>query len=212
MQNFCASYQDTVGEQYNKLDAVPEEMQTKPLAFGAQSSVGPDKLKEIQNEMAKRFKTDQAVRTDLRRQTEMQSVDVDNAAYITKLVKEFGWIDVDRFGNEASNIAFLIVQHSGQLPLMLAALPEIEKDFKAEKLKDAQPYALLYDRVKIDTCQKQRYGSQIGEEEDGTPFVFPLEDRANVDKLRKEIGMPPLAQYLLFFEMRAGKKAKFADE
>jgi len=95
---------------------------------------------------------------------------------------------------------------------MLAALPEIEKDMKAGKMNDGQTYALLYDRTKIFSGQKQRYGTQISTADDGTPIVDPLEDRKNVDQLRKEIGMPPLAEYLLSFEKSAGKKAKFADD
>jgi len=203
---------DKGAKNYKKLDHVPEEMQLKPLEFGPTKNIAPAKIKEVQDELAKRLKTDQAVRTDPNRQNEMQSIDVDNTKYLTSLVKEFGWIDVGRYGNDASLTAFLIVQHSGKLPLMLAALPEIEKDMKAGKMNDGQQYALLYDRTKIFFGQKQRYGTQISTADDGTPIVDPLEDRKNVDQLRKEIGMPPLAEYLLSFEKSAGKKAIFADD
>jgi hypothetical protein len=203
---------DNETKRYKKLDKIPDEVQLKPLAIGLPSSIAPTKLKEIQDELAKRVKTDQAVRTDPARQNEMQKVDAENTDYVTKLVKEFGWIGASRFGQEASNTAFLIVQHSGKLPLMLAALPEIEKDLKAKKLADGQAYALLYDRVQIYTGQKQRYGTQIGSTADGSPCVFPLEDRANVDKLRKELGMMSLTQYLSFFEQRSGKKVTFSEE
>jgi hypothetical protein len=202
---------DNDAKRYKKLDHVPDEVQLKPLEFGPPSSIAPAKVTQIQDELAKRFKTDQGVRTDPNRRNEMQKVDAENTEYVTKIVKEFGWIDVTRFGNETSNTAFLIVQHSGKLPLMLAALPEIEKDLKAGKLHDGQAYALLYDRIQTNTGGKQRYGTQIGTQEDGTMFVFPLEDRANVDKLRKEIGMFPLKQYLSYFEQN-GKKVKFVDE
>jgi len=48
----------------------------------------------------------------------MEKVDADNAAYLKKDLREFGWLDVDRFGTAASNTALLIVQHCDDLPLM----------------------------------------------------------------------------------------------
>jgi len=98
------------------------------------------------------------------------------------------------------------VQHSGHIPLMLAALPPIEKDVKAKRL-NAQPYALLYDRLQINLGEKQRYGSQLGSNESGELVLMPLEDPARVEELRKEIGIFSLSKYLKFFEKQNGGKA-----
>ena len=61
-------------------------------------------------------------------------------------MKEHGWIDAGRFGSAASKAACVIVQHSGDVSMMMAALPEIEKDVKARQL-DGQAFALLNDRL-----------------------------------------------------------------
>ena len=45
---------------------------------------------------------------------------------------------------------------------------------------------------------KQVYGSQIGQDaETGLYYVSPLEDPDNVDKRREKVGLGPLADYVL---------------
>jgi hypothetical protein len=77
----------------------------------------------------------------------------------------------------------------------LAALPQIEKDFRHAG-DDAQAFAIVYDSVQLDLGRKQRFGTQIRGVAEGKPFVLPLEDPQRVDTLRKEIGLPPLSEYL----------------
>ena len=76
-------------------------------------------------------------------------VDADNTAWLREQMRELGWIDASRFGPDASFAAFLIVQHSQDLPLMLAALPEIEADVRAKRFNAHQldfepPGALVF--------------------------------------------------------------------
>ena len=115
-----------------KLANVPDELVLKPLTFGKPKELPAEKVQAAQAELVKRLQLDQAVRRDRSRRGEMAKVDADNTAYLKKQVTETGWIDVGRFGRSASHAAFLLVQHSGDLPLMLAALPHIKKDVKAK--------------------------------------------------------------------------------
>ncbi len=95
---------------------------------------------------------------------------------------------------------------------MLAALPAIESDVKAKRL-DAQPYALLFDRLKVTLGEKQRYGTQLGSDEKGNLVMMPLEDRSRMEELRKEIGLFPFADYLKLIEKQSpGKPVRFADD
>jgi hypothetical protein len=43
-------------------------------------------------------------------------------------------------------------------------------------------------------------------------LVLPLQDRARVDDFRKEVGLPPLAEYLDSLRKRHGWKIRFADQ
>jgi len=51
-------------------------------------------------------------------------------------------------------------------------------------------YAYLYDRIAVAEHRKQLYGTQF---KDGEPQ--PIEDEANVDVRRKEIGLGTMAEY-----------------
>jgi hypothetical protein len=201
-----------------KLDSVPPELELKPLVLGAPGPLPPERVKEIQDELDLRGKKDQEVRQGLiefpngGREVSaleaMRKVDTDNTGWLKKTVAAVGWTDAARFGPEAAQSAFLIVQHSGDLPLMMAALPEIEKDVKAKRV-DAQDYALLFDRSRIFLGDKQRYGTQLMPGPGGTMRILPLEDRARVEELRKEIGLFPLSQYV---KMQGGKEPEFMEE
>ena len=54
---------------------------------------------------------------------------------------ELGWIAAETFGSRATFHAFIIIQHSDDLPLLRAAMPFIEKDFREGDY--AQSFALL---------------------------------------------------------------------
>ncbi len=191
-----------------RLRGTPEELRIKMLDLGKPETIPQETLDKIRKELADRIKVDQAVRTDPKRAPEMGKVDADNTGYLIQLIKEFGWIDADRFGAVPSNNAFLLVQHSGNLSLMSTALPLIKKDVVAKKL-DAQPYALLYDRLMLYTGEKQRYGTQLSQNEKGELVLGGMEDQARVEEFRKEIGLFPLSQYLKMF---GDKKVIFEED
>lgn len=121
-----------------------------------------------------------------------------NTEYLRSLIAEVGWIDAARFGYGASNAAFLLLQHSWDLPLMLAVLPRLKADVDAG-LMEKEPYALLYDRAQLARGLRQRYGSQVVREETGEVIVLPVEGPDQVDARRKEMGMIPLRQYVAIF-------------
>jgi hypothetical protein len=197
-------------ETYKKLATVPPELDFSPLKLGTVKPLPADKVKAVQAELAKRIEEDQAVRKDPARQKDMAAVDGDNTTWLRALVLDVGWIDVKRFGRETASKAFLIVQHSGDLRLMQGALPEIEKDMRAG-VGDPQDYALLYDRLKLKLGERQRYGSQFGQNDKGETVIFPLEDKAKVEEFRKAIGLFPLSQYIAIIKQQTGKQVKIQD-
>jgi hypothetical protein len=181
---------------YDRLTTTPPELELEPVVLGSSDAkLTPEQIEDIRKELGERAKKDQAVRSDPSQSSKMGEVDASNVGYIRALVEKVGWIDVDRFGPRTSVNAFLLVQHSGELPLMTAVLPFIERD--ARRFPDfAQPYTLLYDRVELNLGQKQRYGTQIHTDAAGNPEVLPLEDPAHVDNFLKELKLPPLSEYL----------------
>jgi hypothetical protein len=58
-----------------------------------------------------------------------------------------------------------------------------------------QDYAMLLDRTLVHDNKHQVYGTQI-QLVDGEWIPYPIEDPANVDKRRSEIGLFSMEQYL----------------
>lgn len=198
---------------YRRVEERPAAFDLAPRPLGDARPLPAERVAEIEAELARRGELGQQVRevfetaghTATEEDTKrMAQVDSDNTAWLTDLVAEVGWIDSQRFSAEAAEVAFLIVQHSGDLRLMAAALPAIEADFQASGTQGGR-YALLLDRFRMWRAERQRYGSQLGFGADGM-FLYPLEEPETVDERRSQVGLEPLAEYLERFRERNGGK------
>jgi hypothetical protein len=187
--------QNGMMDEYLHLQSVPEEFTILPIVVGTMTKLPPERIKEIQEQLVRRLSEDQAVRKEAERKVDQRAVDAENLRYFTALIRDIGWIDVARFGDKASCTAAIFVNHSGNLALRIATLPSMEKDLKNSS-GGSECFMIVYDSLALQLGGKQRYGSQICADKDGKKFVCPLEDRARVDMLRKEIGAPSLAEYL----------------
>lgn len=183
---------------YQRAAELPEALALEPYELPEDVQVEPFLLETIQLDLRERRARDQAVRAGGRLDARAVEVDRENTAYMMELVREFGWIDAERFGKEAADAAFLLVQHTADLRLMRTALPHVEADVRAGRV-DGQNFALMHDRLMLNLGYLQRYGSQIAVTADGRQVLMPLEDPERVDELRAELGMGPLAEYLALF-------------
>ena len=65
--------------------------------------------------------------------------------------------------------------------------------------------AYLTDRVLVAEGKKQKYGTQFTQV-DGKHQPQPIEDEANVDKRRKDLGLSTMAEYTKQIEKMYGTK------
>ena len=65
-----------------------------------------------------------------------------------------------------------------------------------KKQAKANDFAFLTDRVLINSGKEQLYGTQLGYDKDNNAFSKNLQDKENVNKRRKELGMESLEAYL----------------
>jgi hypothetical protein len=113
------------------------------------------------------------------------------------LSKKINVLSVKRVGEAFASACFLVIQHA-DIETQKKYLPII-KNLQVKKETSGENYALLYDRVKIETSSgKQYYGTQVNPI---TNTVYPIIDEKNVDKRRAELGMEPLKNYLELFEI-----------
>lgn len=119
-----------------------------------------------------------------------------NLIQVKSILNTYGWLGADEIGEEGNSVLFLVIQHSN-LETQVEYLPMMRDAVKKGKAK-ARSLALLEDRILLGQGKKQIYGSQIGVViETQEYYLAPLEDPDNVDKRRAEVGLGPLAQYLL---------------
>lgn len=130
-----------------------------------------------------------------------------NQKELELLIAKKAWPKISEVGHSAAGAAFLVIQHS-DLAKQKKYLPIIKKLCEEQEAAWGS-YALMYDRVQIGENKPQRYGSQVRYNDKAKEYeLFPLEDESKVDEWRKEIGMLPLADYLLHWNIKWVPKNK----
>ncbi len=124
----------------------------------------------------------------------MHTIDSANTAFVSDLLDKHGWPDKYTVDFTGCNALFLIIQHA-PLETQKKYLPMLQQ---AAKTLDIPPpnLALLSDRISVRENGTQLYGTQITISPSGEKLPFPITDEAGVNKRRKEIGLPPLEDYL----------------
>lgn len=183
--------------EYKRLDTIPEDCVFKLLAVGPAHAVPRERVLAISQEVYDRMRRDQEEIKATKDGNLLPASDtmIQNKEYLKSLIQELGWIDIHRFGEETSGNAIVMAKHSEDLSFMVGILPFVEKDLKSPH-EDNVMLAILYDGLQIDLGRKQHYGTQLGTDPEGHPMVLQLEDVTKVEQFRKEIGLPPLAEYL----------------
>lgn len=111
---------------------------------------------------------------------DMEHVHLQNAARLEEIIDSIGYPTRSKVGKEASEAAWLIVQHAISKPsLMLncyALLTEIPEDVNPQNL------AYLYDRICYFEGRPQKYGTQFDHR-----GLYPVENKAETIRLREAL-------------------------
>ena len=185
------------------------------------SKTPPVEEPELRVELLRRAKADQDVRgaiakwliqfgnggvvdeasLDATRKTEfkqfdetMRRVDTENTERLGEIVERHGWPTYTLVGKDGAQAAWILAQHADLSPRFQRKCLDLMAKVPRDEIFQ-RDIALLTDRVLLAEGKKQVYGTQFTLE-NGKCKPRPLEDEANVDKRRKEVGLPPLAEYL----------------
>jgi len=119
-----------------------------------------------------------------------------NAARLKEMIQEHGWPGRTLVGEEASEAAWLILQHSISDPQFQRRGLKLLEQAAAQKEIPAWQAAMLEDRIAMFEGRPQRYGTQFTFDENGNNCLHPLADTSNVEELRRSVGLPPLQDAL----------------
>lgn len=115
----------------------------------------------------------------------MKYFDEQNLKKLITLKPKNSWFKQSEIGKENAETVFLIIQHAPS-DIQQKYYDEI-KSAALSKEMDASEFAMFDDRIKMGKGEKQLYGTQF-RCENGTMTAYPIEDFANIDKRRKEMG------------------------
>jgi len=194
---------------FRRLVQIPPSLKLEPLPVSATKSLQPEKIQAIQNEMKKRFDSEQAFLKSPSPPTEkIAEAQRNNLAYLTGLLKEVGWIDSSRFGAKTSVQAVIMAKHTHDLRLIMTLLPFAEHDLKDSG--DGQTYAVLYDALQLQLGKKQLYGTQVAKDRhDGHLFVLPMqESKEQVNRRLASMGLPGIDEYLSAVSQAYGQQVQ----
>lgn len=161
------------------------------------------KDKALYREIQRRVRVDQTVRLHSMSGGDpeglddwWEEVDAENLRWLKGLLgKRKTWPGYSVLGKKGSHDLWLMVQHCDRdRPFQGHVLGLLAKAVKAGDASGGD-LAYLTDRVRVGQNLPQVYGTQLTSS-GGWLRPSAIEDEANVDKRRAEVGLPPMADYL----------------
>jgi hypothetical protein len=169
---------------------------------------------ELREELIAMMAEDQAVRTgiappgDARTAEELfraaPTVDKANGDRMEAILGEFGWPGWSLVGEDGALAAWVLIQHADLRPELQDRGLALMRGAVAAGDADPGDLAYLIDRVLVRKDLPQLFGTQVGGGPNGEPVPkTPIEDPANVDARRSEVGLGTLLEYYAELEAEA---------
>jgi len=123
------------------------------------------------------------------------SIDKRNLKRLATIVDRYGWPTRSMVGKEASDAAFLIVQHA-DLASQKKYFPALKAAVARNEAR-ADHAAMMEDRILMGEGKKQIYGTGLRTDDVTKALkLWPIENEEEVDARRAAVGLPPMAEYL----------------
>ncbi len=171
--------------------------------------------KALQIELIKMYINDQAVRgnlmdnlidkyqidsNEITKDKGGKVVDESNRIRLNEIITSYGFPTRKLVGKDAMYGIFLMIQHSdADKEWQQSQLVNIEQAVKDGDMMGSN-YAYLYDRIKVNSGQKQRYGTQFANVDpiNRVVEIAETEDPENLDERRMAMGIMPIEMYKAF--------------
>lgn len=123
---------------------------------------------------------------------DMEALHIHNAKELEAIIDAVGWPHRGIAGVEGAEAAWLIAQHAISLPDFQRKVLRLLKE-NAGDVPPAQ-IAMLEDRIRRFEGKPQLYGTQFDWDENGQLSAGAIEDAANVDARRANVGLNSLKE------------------
>jgi VWFA-related protein len=181
-----------------------DEVKAMVSRLNAQPSVAPNK--KLRDKLLKlRYKDDELLHAymtpqqqDDKARLRLDQVREKNSERLCKILKGFGWPTTNLVGADGARAAFSVLQNSPSYRLQIDLLPLIVAAVKQNEI-DKEHFAGFFDRMRVRAGLKQFFGTQASIV-NGLLVLVPIEAEAQVDVRRRQLDLPPLAEYLRSLE------------
>lgn len=134
---------------------------------------------------------------------EMEALHNRNAAILNDIIDKIGYPTIDKVGKEASDAAWLVIQHAIGQPGFMNRCVKLLENAVAENKADPKNLAYLTDRIAVLRGQPQLYGTQFDWDENGELNPNRFDDLARVNQRRKSVGLNTLEDQTVMIRSQA---------
>lgn len=125
-----------------------------------------------------------------------------NAEILNDIIDTIGYPTTDKVGKEASEAAWLVIQHAIGQPGFMRKCRDLLENAVNENKANAINLAYLSDRIAVLEGQPQLYGTQFDWDESGELSPNAFDDLARVNQRRKLIGLNTLEEQTILIKQR----------
>ena len=133
---------------------------------------------------------------------EMANIHSRNAKILDEIIDTIGYPTVDKVGKEASEAAWLVIQHSIGEPNFMKKSAKLLKAAVNENKADPKGLAYLTDRIAVFEGKPQLYGTQFDWDENGEMNPNKFDDIVKVNQRRQAIGLNTLEEQTYIMKER----------
>ncbi len=132
----------------------------------------------------------------------MENLHIKNAKSLDKIIKSIGYPTIDKVGVEASEAAWLVIQHAISLPAFMKRCLNLLNESVDKGSADPIQLAYLSDRIAVYEGRPQRYGTSYDWDESGELNPKPYDDLTKVNQRRKLLGLNSVEEQTVLMRRR----------
>ncbi len=156
-----------------------------------------DKIIELKNaDLQLRDKLIQSGQLGKGYNEDMEKLHNRNANTLNGIIDTIGYPTIDIVGEEASEAAWLIIQHSIGQPGFMKKCAKLLENAVNENKTNPKNLAYLTDRIAVYEGKPQRYGTSFDWDENGELSPNPFDDLTKVNQRRKSIGLNSMEEQI----------------
>jgi len=137
---------------------------------------------------------------------EMEMLHNSNAKALDEIIETIGYPTIDNVGKEASEAAWLIIQHSIGLPYFMKKCVKLLQQAVSEKKANPANLAYLTDRIAVFEGKMQLYGTQFDWDENGELSPRAFDNIIKVNQRRTLIGLNTLEEQIQIMRKRVSSE------